>query len=378
MPPVTTPAPAEEEADEGDSAADETSGYMETHDTSEPISMEIDAELRSNTSHASIYDTEIDSFGIFRSYYRQQPSFTSEITMDLLCDSPRFAVQRKVRKWWSGIARSLPLDSESHTEDTDRQWDAAVMNTIKETYFQPFENATSFLLMNWFYSGSNMKTLAELDRLVQDVLLKPDFNHEHLLSFRAARESQRVDAIKDKSLADSLFQAADGWYKVAINIPVPFERVQHDSWSDVPMFRVESLFFRRPIEVIKAALQEALPEDFHLQPFKMYWHHDENDPDQLERVYTDLYNADAFLDEHDHIQKMCGDSEHECIIAAIMLWSDSTQLANFGTASLYPIYLFLGNQSKYMRCKPGAFAAHHIAYIPKVGRIFYFRTLQLI
>ena len=98
MPPVTTPAPAEEEADEGDSAADETSGYMETHDTSEPISMEIDAELRSNTSHASIYDTEIDSFGIFRSYYRQQPSFTSEITMDLLCDSPRFAVQRKVRK----------------------------------------------------------------------------------------------------------------------------------------------------------------------------------------------------------------------------------------------------------------------------------------
>ena len=42
------------------------------------------------------------------------------------------------------------------------------------------------------------------------------------------------------------------------------------------------------------------------------------------------------------------------------------QLTNFGTASLWPIYLFFGNQSKYMQCKSSAFAAHHIAYIPKV------------
>ena len=225
--------------------------------------------------------------------------------------------------------------------------------------------------MNWFYSGSNMKTLAELDRLVQEVLLKPDFIREDLASFRAVRESQRMDVIKDKSLADSLFQASDGWYKVAINIPVPFECVRHDSMLDVPIFRVESLIFRRPMEVVKAALQDALPQQFHLQPFKMYWQCNEEDPEELEWVYTDLYNADAFLDEHDCIQQKYGTSEHECVIAAIMLWSDSTQLANFGTASLWPIYLFLGNQSKYGRCKPGAFAAHHIVYIPKVNFIFF-------
>ncbi|KIL60072.1 hypothetical protein M378DRAFT_47864, partial [Amanita muscaria Koide BX008] len=162
-------------------------------------------------------------------------------------------------------------------------------------------------------------------------------------------------------------KSADGWYKVAINIPVPFERVKHDSMSDVPLFRVESLFFRRPAEVVKAALQDALPEEFHLQPFKMYWQRDENDPVDLERIYTDLYNADEFLNEHDCIQNKHGTSEHENVIASIMLWSDSTQLANFGTASLWPIYLFLGNQSKYVRCKPKAFAAHHIAYIPKLS-----------
>ena len=66
--------------------------------------------------------------------------------------------------------------------------------------------------------------------------------------------------------------------------------------------------------------------------------------------------------------------EHENVIAAIMFWSDLMHLANFSTASSWPFYLFLSNQSKYVRCKPRAFAAHHIAYIPEVYFIFYFKS----
>jgi len=50
----------------------------------------------------------------------------------------------------------------------------------------------------------------------------------------------------------------------------------------------------------------------------------------------------------------------------MMIWSDSTHLTSFGTASLWPVYLYFGNQSKYTRAKPSEFAAHHLAYIPKV------------
>ena len=57
------------------------------------------------------------------------------------------------------------------------------------------------------------------------------------------------------------------------------------------------------------------------------------------------------------------------VLIGIMIWSDSTLLANFGTASLWPIYLYFGNQSKYSRAKPSDFAAHHLAYIPKVVHI---------
>ncbi|KIL57074.1 hypothetical protein M378DRAFT_33014, partial [Amanita muscaria Koide BX008] len=94
-------------------------------------------------------------------------------------------------------------------------------------YFHPFPNASSYHLMNWFYSESNSKTLGQLDRLVQQVILKPDFKCEDLIKFHANRESQRLDVLKDKVLADSLFQAADGWYKINLSIPVPFENAKY-------------------------------------------------------------------------------------------------------------------------------------------------------
>ena len=113
------------------------------------------------------------------------------------------------------------------------------------------------------------------------------------------------------------------------------------------------------------ALQDSSPDDFHLQPFKLYWIPDK-DADNPEHIYSELYNSDAFVNEYKFIRDKYEKEEKEVVIVAMMFWSDSMHLANFGNASLWPIYLFLGNQSKYVRCKPSASAAHHIAYIPKV------------
>ncbi|KIK26402.1 hypothetical protein PISMIDRAFT_274760 [Pisolithus microcarpus 441] len=72
------------------------------------------------------------------------------------------------------------------------------------------------------------------------------------------------------------------------------------------------------------------------------------------------------LEEHERIKGQPRDCNLETVVAGLMIWSDSTHLASFGNAALWPIYLFLGNQSKYIRAKPNAFAAHHLAYIPKL------------
>jgi hypothetical protein len=47
--------------------------------------------------------------------------------------------------------------------------------------------------MNWFYSGSSMKSIDELDSLVNDVILSPDFDKSHLNNFSTARELKRRD-----------------------------------------------------------------------------------------------------------------------------------------------------------------------------------------
>ena len=173
-----------------------------------------------------------------------------------------------------------------------------------------------------------------------------------------------IDDIQDTELGKTIFRGNDGWNQVSVKISVLFERTRNKSESEAPKLKVDSLFYRRPLKVIKAALADTNTEYFNFYPHKMYWQPDA--PGTPERVYSELYTSDAYIEEHEHIRNAHGKSAHETVIAAMMLWSDSMQLANFGTASLWPIYLFLGNQTKYTQCKRRAFAAHHLAYIPKV------------
>jgi hypothetical protein len=57
------------------------------------------------------------------------------------------------------------------------------------------------------------------------------------------------------------------------------------------------------------------------------------------------------------------------VVAALMFWSDSTHLTNFGNAKLWPIYMLFENLSKYIRAKSNSGAEHHVAYIPSVSPI---------
>jgi hypothetical protein len=62
----------------------------------------------------------------------------------------------------------------------------AMFNAATENIYHPFLNATVCRLMNWFYSGSNQKSIAELDRLVKEVLVQDDFDVSDLEGFSAA------------------------------------------------------------------------------------------------------------------------------------------------------------------------------------------------
>jgi hypothetical protein len=57
----------------------------------------------------------------------------------------------------------------------------------------------------------------------------------------------------------------------------------------------------------------------------------------------------------------------EVAVLAMLLWSDLTHLASFRTTSLWAVYLYFGNLSKYAHGRLSSHATHHLTYIPSVS-----------
>ncbi|KAG2737021.1 hypothetical protein P692DRAFT_20762691, partial [Suillus brevipes Sb2] len=197
-----------------------------------------------------------DRFGLYRQYTHSLPSFNPDSLTSVahLSDSATFiqSPDSLAQPWWSGFGNSV---QSAHTN-----------------YFAPFLNATTFRLMRWFYSGSTTKSLAELDRLVNEVILAEDFDRAHLQEFRALKENHRLDSYQgfNADIRSSLSNS-DGWKETSVKIRIPADGVQHVSEDEAPEFDVPGLFYRRPLEVIKAAFRESAAEQFHLTPFETFY-----------------------------------------------------------------------------------------------------------
>ena len=304
------------------------------------------------TSESSAHRTCVNSYGIYRIYPDGKATYSPDeiYSLDSVTDGPVAMandLEEVFRPWWTA----------AHSSDH------------QQNYYAPFPTASHFRLMQWFYTGSTSKTLSALDDLVQNVLLSTDFKREDLVGFRAANEAERVDQSLN---VQSRFSADDGWIETSIEIVLPAEGVRHASESVAPKFKVPGLLHRRLLHVIKAALQETSTEHFHLFPYQEFWEPLPGSPP--ERIYSELYMSDAFLAEHAkiraHSNRQDSSSRTENVIIALTLWSDLTHLTSFGNASLWPIYLYVGNLSKYIRSKPTSRSAHHLAYIPKVSHLY--------
>jgi hypothetical protein len=303
--------------------------------------------------------TEPDEFGLYR-IYPIRPTLVPDAIPNLedVCDAPGLETFKNPLpgRWWA-------------------RFGSTVMTTAKKinNIFAPFENSTIFRLMNWYHSSSGEMSVSRLNSLVKDVINPPDFLKEHLDNFSAKRELERMDEEDDKSYP---FSNENVWNISTVTIPLPAEGVRHASENHAPVLEVPGVHHRKLVEAITTAFQDETAKKFHYVPHHLYWKPTpESEPD---RVITDLFNSDAFISEYkellmhppepppNSVPPPGSGPDIETAIAAMMLWSDSTHLAEFGTASLWPIYLFFGNQSKYSRAKPTDFAAHHVAYIPSV------------
>lgn len=308
--------------------------------------------------YPDVYRTDPNDYSIMREYLHGKPSLTPDKHYSLMdvSDSPYMAGD-------SADQRPSNPKFPSPVQTFCRAATSAV-----ETFFSPFRNASIYRLMTWFYGSSNTKSMSELNSLVKEVILAPDFKPEDFIGFSAQKEHAMMDSYQEFAQAGDPLSSTldDTWIKGTVEIPLPCDGVKHRSEADAPRLKVE-VYYRKLLDVIKAALLEPAAEKFHFFPFKEFWHPNLNKSE--ERIYSETYTGDFWNEEFAKIHATNQQSPHrnlEALLITLMIWSDSTCLAQFGNAVLWPIYLYIGNQSKYSRAKPSSFAAHHIAYIPKV------------
>jgi hypothetical protein len=290
-----------------------------------------------------ILRTAANRFGVFREYpYRPShdpDAFVS--TTDLsICPTPSSPGQS--RSQGDGISVSSVRGME------EPPW--------------PFANMSIYRLIEWATTGSNQKSQSELNRLAKEVISAPDFKAEDFKTFSAQREYRRFDA-SDAQGSSELF-SGDGWHESDVQINIPTGK--KDPTGLGYTFSIPELHHRSLLGVIKAGLANVTSRHFHFSPFKRFRR---TSAGVEERCYDEVYTSDAFLDANRKLQDAPNepDCKLEKVVLGLMFWSDSTHLANFGTAKVWPLYLYFANLSKYFRGKPGSGASHHVAYIPSVS-----------
>jgi hypothetical protein len=140
--------------------------------------------------------------------------------------------------------------------------------------FSPFLNASVFLLMSWFYNGSSVKSFADIDKLIHNVIRHEDFKASDLnATFSTACEAEWMD--KDQITKPSVnsnenlpFRPEDGWNIGSMSIPVPCDGVYFTSEADAPRFIIDNIWYQQPLEVIKMAFTEPNTEKYHIIPLK--------------------------------------------------------------------------------------------------------------
>ncbi|KAG6808669.1 hypothetical protein H0H92_003308 [Tricholoma furcatifolium] len=294
-------------------------------------------------------ETEPDAMGLFRCYSGPLPSHDPDqhLTIHHVADAPTFIKQGN-----SPEAHPLNGFGPQATEIAAEE---------QTSPFAPFLNATVFRLMNWFYQ-STTKTLADLDSLVNDVILHPDFTQSDLRGFRAARECQRLEEMGTKTSSSLPYFKTDNWKESTVKLHLPLVREKFICENQAPALEVKFVH-RSFMEVLKTGIQEYAASSAHLRGFKQFWKPSPTEPAQ--RVYGEVYTSDAFLQMEEELPDIPG-CNLEKVVAPLLLYSDSTHLANFGTASLWPIYIWFGWISKYSRARTSSFAAHHLAYLPSL------------
>ncbi|KAG8945266.1 hypothetical protein FRC04_001106 [Tulasnella sp. 424] len=327
----------------------------------------------------STFQTLRNAFGIFRTYLRKPARIPDqEVGVAQLTDGICEASDPPLPSFQPQVASNHPTDPPSGLD---------LAKDVSQS-IHPFPNISTFRLAHWYHTSGMTGSQESLSRLVKEVLLSEDFKADQLDKQSVEKFDRLLDKMdKEESGRDAVGVAEgsswDGWIEEGVRIEVPTgvknshrprgERASH-------AFEVKGLHRRKLVDVIQATFESPAAADFHFDPFTTSWElpswippfDDCTGNTTTTRIHDELYTSDAWLEEQAKIDALTDvPDDLPRAIAGMMFWSDATHLTQFGTAKMWPLYLYFGNQSKIARGKPSSRASHHVAYIPSLPDTFH-------
>lgn len=258
-------------------------------------------------------------------------------------------------------------DPEEHVSLQDLS-NIPVCAEADDTYY-PFPNQSAFRLAEWHWIGGEQKSRASFQSLME-IIGDPEFHSTDIRGIKWDRVNKELGSENDE--AEWLYDDA-GWTRTPVTISVPYQSRRgfpSEPGARPRNYTVDDFYHRSLVSIIKekiSGLKDA--HQFHFEPYEQLWQR--NDHVDLIRTHGELYTSPAFINAHRELQD--SPAEPGCdlprVVVALMFWSDATQLTSFGNAKLWPLYLFIGNESKYRRCKPTCNLCEHVAYFQTVRNL---------
>lgn len=244
---------------------------------------------------------------------------------------------------------------------------------FSESDFRPYPNKSAFLLGEWYWNGGIQKTKAGFKKLIE-IICQRDFEPEDVRHVQWDTLNDQLgssDAIHDSE--DVWFDEPDaGWTATPVTLPIPIHRLAKS--PGVKDYTFPPFYHRSIVSILKEKVNN--PEDFrhfHLEPYELRWQRRGSPQSESIRVQGELYTSPAFLEANEEIQALptVPGCNLQRVLVGLMFNSDGTHLTSFGSAYLWPLYLYFGNESKYRRCKPTCNLCNHVAYFQKVNSFPY-------
>jgi len=235
--------------------------------------------------------------------------------------------------------------------------------------FHPYPNKSSLQLGDWYWNHGPQKSHKNF-KLLLDIIEDLEYNPDDVWNTNWKAINKQLGSGSEDGQ-----EASTGWSRSPIMISIPFHgRMPNPGPCDytVPDFHHHCL-----VSIIRDKLSDPFHHRiYHYEPYKLWWHPPNKAHDV--RVHGELYALDAFIKAQ---QLLASPRKPDCdlphCIAALMFWSDAMQLTLFRSTKLWPLYLYFGNQSKYMCCEPSSNLCSHVPYFQSVSYLLWVQLLTI-